>query len=221
MEYAGALRPGRDAWSAVTSVVPGKPPASAASSSRRSARCHRGRDGGRLQRRHRSDRSRTPPPTDPGFDPKPDKCKVTEHGEKVNSEIKIAFIKFGENAGFIETTYSDGTVTYTATDGASLGVTGGFGTKLDIGKVERGAKVDFGAGVNFDYGSTWTFENAERGGGDAEAARRLPGRAGDPQARPVLRDQVPVERCQGAAEAAVAERDARSRPPSTPRASSG
>ena len=103
-----------------------------------------------------------PPPVDPDFDPKPDKCKVTEHGEKVNSEIKIAFVKFGENAGFIETTYSDGTVTYTATDGASLGVTGGFGTKLDIGKVERGAKVDFGAGVTFDYGSTWTFDNAEQ-----------------------------------------------------------
>jgi len=103
-----------------------------------------------------------PPPVDPDFDPKPEKCKVTEHGEKVNSEIKIAFVKFGENAGFIETTYSDGTVTYTATDGASLGVTGGFGTKLDIGKVERGAKVDFGAGVTFDYGSTWTFDNAEQ-----------------------------------------------------------
>jgi hypothetical protein len=101
------------------------------------------------------------PPTDPSFDPKPTRCKVTEHGEKVNSEVKIAFIKIGENAGFIETTYSDGTVTYTATDGASVGVTGGFGTKLDIGKLERGAKVDFGAGVQFDYGSTWTFKNAE------------------------------------------------------------
>lgn len=104
----------------------------------------------------------TDPTPDPSFDPKPTRCKVTEHGEKVNSEIKIAFIKFGENAGFVETTYSDGTVTYTATDGASLGVTGGFGTKLDIGKVSRGAKVDFGAGVKFDYGSTWTFDNAEQ-----------------------------------------------------------
>jgi uncharacterized protein YndB with AHSA1/START domain len=101
------------------------------------------------------------PPTDPSFDPKPAKCKVTEHGEKVNSEVKIAFIKIGENAGFIETTYSDGTVTYTATDGASVGLTGGFGTKLDLGKLERGAKVDFGAGLKFDYGSTWTFKNAD------------------------------------------------------------
>jgi hypothetical protein len=101
------------------------------------------------------------PPTDPGFDPKPKKCKVSEYSEQVNAEVKIAFIKIGDNAGFIERTFSDGTVTYTATDGASLGATGGFGGKLDIGKVERGAQVDFGFGVKFDYGSTWTFKNAE------------------------------------------------------------
>ncbi len=97
---------------------------------------------------------------DPTFDAKPAKCKVGEHGEKVSSEIKIAFIKLGENAGFVETTYSDGTVTYTATDGATVGVTGGFGGKLDIGKVERGAKVDFGADFKVDYGSTWVFKDA-------------------------------------------------------------
>ncbi|SEP70175.1 hypothetical protein [Microlunatus flavus] len=100
-------------------------------------------------------------PTQPPFDPKPAKCKVGEHGEKVNSEIKIAFVKLGENAGFVETTYSDGTVTYTATDGASIGLTGGFGGKLDIGKVERGAKVDFGGDFKVDYGSTWVFKNAD------------------------------------------------------------
>src|SRR5918994_822191 len=82
-------------------------------------------------------------------------------GTSVSARVKIAFIKIGENAGFIERTFSDGTVTYTATDGASLGVTGGFGGKLDLGKVERGAQVDFGFGVKFDYGSTWTFKNAE------------------------------------------------------------
>src|SRR5829696_5065177 len=78
------------------------------------------------------------PPTAPPLDPKPKKCKITEHSEKVNSEIKIAFIKIGENAGFIETTYTDGTVTYT--DGAEVGLTGGFGGKLDIGKLERGVQ---------------------------------------------------------------------------------
>ena len=108
------------------------------------------------------DSSTTPPgTTDPTFDPKPAKCKVGEHGEKVSSEVKIAFIKLGENAGFVETTYSDGTVTYTATDGATIGVTGGVGGKLDIGKVERGVKVDFGADFKVDYGSTWVFKNAD------------------------------------------------------------
>jgi hypothetical protein len=103
----------------------------------------------------------TQPPGEPPIDPKPPKCKMNEHGEKVNSEIKIAFIKIGENAGFVETTYSDGTVTYTATDGASVGLTGGFGAKLDLGKVERGARVDFGGDLKFDYGSTWTFKDAD------------------------------------------------------------
>jgi hypothetical protein len=107
------------------------------------------------------------PPNQPPFDPKPKKCKITEHSEKVSAEVKILFIKVGDNAGFVETTYSDGTVTYTATDGAEVGVEGGFGTKLDVGKLERGAKVDFGAGVKFDYGSTWVFKDA----GEATAMR--------------------------------------------------
>ena len=117
------------------------------------AGCSAGPDGG----------SGTTPPTEPPFDPKPTRCKITEHGEKVNSEIKIAFIKFGENAGFLETTYSDGTVTYTATDGASIGLTGGLpGAKLDIGKVQRGVDVDFGGDFKVDYGSTWTFDSAKQ-----------------------------------------------------------
>ncbi|WP_152361743.1 hypothetical protein [Microlunatus speluncae] len=104
------------------------------------------------------------PPGEPGqptFDPKPDRCTVTKRTEKVSSVIKIAFIEIGDNAGFIETTYSDGTVAYTATDGGSAGVTGGFGAELDIGKLSAGAQVDFGAGVEFDYGSTWIFKNAD------------------------------------------------------------
>ena len=100
-------------------------------------------------------------PEEAALDPKPPRCKMGEHGEKVSSEFKIAFVKIGQNAGFVQTTFSDDTVTYTATDGASIGATGGFGTKLDVGKVERGAKVDFGGDVKFDYGSTWTFANAE------------------------------------------------------------
>jgi hypothetical protein len=103
----------------------------------------------------------TPPnQTPPGFDPKPSRCKTGDHSEKVSSVVKILFFSFGENAGFVETYYSDGTVTYTATDGAEAGVTGGFGGKLDVGKLDGGTKVDFGAGVKVDYGSTWTFKDA-------------------------------------------------------------
>lgn len=92
-------------------------------------------------------------------DPKPTKCKISTHSQEVNSEIKIAFIKIGDNAGFIETKYSDGTVTYTATDGSSLGAEGGVGAKFDVGKLKAGAEVNFGGGLKFKYGDTWTFKN--------------------------------------------------------------
>ena len=45
------------------------------------------------------------------LDPKPKKCKITEHSEKVNSEITIGFVKIGDRAGFCETRGSDGSVT--------------------------------------------------------------------------------------------------------------
>lgn len=48
-----------------------------------------------------------------------------------------------------------------------MGLTGGVGGRIDIGKVERGATVDFGGGLTFDYGSTWTFANSD----EAEAMR--------------------------------------------------
>ncbi|MBO0810947.1 MAG: hypothetical protein J2P23_02755 [Microlunatus sp.] len=95
----------------------------------------------------------------PPFDPKPPQCKISSHSQEVNSEVKIWFIKIGDNAGFLETKYSDGSVTYTATDGGSLGAEGGVGAKFDVGKLKAGADVDFGGGLKFKYGSTWTFKN--------------------------------------------------------------
>lgn len=109
----------------------------------------------------------TPPSTNPPLDPKPPKCRVSRKSEKVNGVVKIGIFKFGENAGFVETVYSDGTVTYTVTDGATIGLETGFGGKFDIGKVKAGAKVDFGGGLKFDYGSTWTFANQD----EADAMR--------------------------------------------------
>ena len=101
------------------------------------------------------------PPTDPGFDPKPLSARSPSTVRRSTPRSRSRSSSSARTPASSRRTYSDGTVTYTATDGASLGVTGGFGGKLDIGKLERGAKVDFGAGVKFDYGSTWTFANAD------------------------------------------------------------
>ena len=96
-----------------------------------------------------------PPHADEDF--QPDKCKVNQTGDKYSSVVQIAFIKVGENAGFTVTEYSDGTVTMMASNGAEIGATGGFGADVAMGEMEAAAKVDFGGGVKFDYGSTWTF----------------------------------------------------------------
>lgn len=95
--------------------------------------------------------------TDENFEP--EKCKLHEIGDKYSSAIKIGFVKIGENSGFVVATYSDGTVTMTATDGSELGAVAGVGADASWDKVKLGLKVDFGADVSFDYGSTWTFEN--------------------------------------------------------------
>lgn len=139
------------------------------------------------------------PPTDPtkpqdsSFDPKPKRCKVTEHGEKMTTAVKIFSFKLGETSGFVQAIYSDGTVTYTAIDGVSVGAEGGFGAKFDVGKIEGGARVNFGAGVSFNYGSTWTFKNIDeakvmRQKMDAYLAEQeklisMPGYTGDPKFR--------------------------------------
>lgn len=90
----------------------------------------------------------------------PDKCMVHREGDQYSSVIKIGFIEIGEHAGFVRTEYSDGTVTLTASDGGSLGATGGFGVDGSWGSAGGGARVDFGGGVEFDKGSTWTFKDA-------------------------------------------------------------
>lgn len=99
----------------------------------------------------------TEPPT---FEP--EKCKIHETGDEYSSVIKIGFIELGENAGFVVTEYSDGTVTMTATNGAEIGATGGFGADAAWGELAADASVDFGGGVKFDYGSTWTFEDIDQ-----------------------------------------------------------
>lgn len=92
----------------------------------------------------------------------PEKCKIHETGDEYSSVVRIGFIEIGENAGFVVTEYSDGTVTMMATNGAEIGATGGFGADAAWGELEAGASVDFGGGLEFDYGSTWTFESMEQ-----------------------------------------------------------
>lgn len=102
----------------------------------------------------------TAPVDDSDFEP--DKCAVNKSSESTSSVVKIGFIEIGENAGFIVTEYSDGTVTMTATNGGSVGATGGFGADASWGTGSAEARVDFGGGVEFDSGSTWSFEDMEQ-----------------------------------------------------------
>lgn len=92
----------------------------------------------------------------------PEKCKIHETGDEYSSVVKIGFIEIGENAGFVVTEYSDGTVTMMATNGSEIGATGGFGADAAWGELEANASVDFGGGLKFDYGSTWSFESKEQ-----------------------------------------------------------
>lgn len=103
------------------------------------------------------DESAEEPPADEAFEP--EKCKMHETGDEYSAVIKIGFVEIGENAGFVVTEYSDGSVTMMATNGAEIGATGGFGADAAWGELEAGAKIDFGANLEFDYGSTWHFED--------------------------------------------------------------
>ncbi|MFV0464235.1 MAG: hypothetical protein ACK5MP_13765 [Nostocoides sp.] len=100
-----------------------------------------------------------PDQAEDGTDFEPQTCTVGKKTTKSSSKIKIAFFEFGEDAGFIETTYSDGHVEMTATNGGQLGLTAGLGADASSENLKLGAKVDFGGGVTFDNGSTWSFAN--------------------------------------------------------------
>lgn len=111
-----------------------------------------------------ADEADPPEADEEAFDPKPDRCRIGQTTDQVSSVVKIGIIKFGEDAALVQTTYSDGSIDLTVTDGAGLGVESGVGARFRAGELEAGAKIDFGAGLEFDYGSTWTFS-----GDDAQA----------------------------------------------------
>ena len=88
------------------------------------------------------------PPEDEDYEPGP--CTVTQSGNQVSSVVSVGIVDFGENAGLERQTMSDGTVTLTATDGGSLGLSSGAGAEVRTGGgVELGASIDFGGGYTF------------------------------------------------------------------------
>lgn len=99
-------------------------------------------------------------PSEPPFEAKPVRCKVGEHGEKLSVEVTVLVLKLGENAALVQTTYSDGTVSSTATNGGQVGVVvSPPGAEVDAGAGEVGEKVDLGGDLKVDAGSTWNFAN--------------------------------------------------------------
>jgi hypothetical protein len=101
------------------------------------------------------------PVTDADF--LPASCMYHQDSTKASSSISIAFIKIGQDNGFIVQKFSDGTVRATVTDGGSVGASGGVGGKFDFGKLgdgkNSGADVDFGGNLKFSYGDTWQFDS--------------------------------------------------------------
>lgn len=91
----------------------------------------------------------------------PGVCTLRETATQTSSKVKLGFITFGENAGFLVAEDSDGTVSVTVSSGAELGAEGGVGAEAGKDGLALGAKVDFGAGLKFEAGSTWTFDSMD------------------------------------------------------------
>ena len=103
------------------------------------------------------------PKTDSDYEPK--NCKVREKSETAGYEVSYGFFSVGEEYGFIEQHFSDGTVRYTLVDKASLSAKYD-GAKFDIGKISQdgskaGADIEVAAGLKFGYGTTWQFASNE------------------------------------------------------------
>ncbi|HEX8497923.1 MAG TPA: hypothetical protein VF661_12075 [Actinomycetales bacterium] len=103
------------------------------------------------------------PLTDADYEPT--NCKVREESESGGYEVSYGFFSVGEEYGFIEQTFSDGTVRHTLVDKASLGAK--FeGAKFDVGKIAADGtgnkgQIEVAAGLKFAYGTTWQFKDAD------------------------------------------------------------
>lgn len=97
----------------------------------------------------------------------PPACMYHEESEQYSSEVSIGFVTIGNNSGFIVSRFRDGRVEVTVTDGAGLGAKGEApGATFDVGKLGQGdnagVDVDFGGGLTFGYGDTWSFDDEDQ-----------------------------------------------------------
>jgi hypothetical protein len=97
----------------------------------------------------------------------PDACLLSEHGQHVSSQVKIAFFTFGQDYGFIEQEFADGSVRVTVVDGATIGLLKETGTNIiDLGKLgtdeAAGTEVKLDATLSFGYGDTWVFDSRQQ-----------------------------------------------------------
>lgn len=96
----------------------------------------------------------------------PPACLRLEEREHGGYTIKVGFVEFGEDHGFIRQEFADGRVRLTVVDSATLGLVKSGDTRLiDLGRLgtdeDAGASVDVGAGVKFGYGDTWEFASED------------------------------------------------------------
>lgn len=101
-----------------------------------------------------------PAPSDEDFLPPP--CLVSQESEQAGYEVRIAFVRIGEDYGFIRQEFADGRVRMTSVNGASLGAQWESGTRiLDLSQLGTdeagGASIDIGGGIRLGYGDTWEF----------------------------------------------------------------
>lgn len=94
----------------------------------------------------------------------PPACLALEESEQAGYEIKVAFLTFGEDYGFVRQEFADGRVRLTMVDSATIGAVKSGDTKIiDLGKLgtdeDAGATVEVGGGLSFGYGDTWTFDS--------------------------------------------------------------
>lgn len=89
-------------------------------------------------------------------DRRPDTCQV-RRVPSAGTSYDVSFARASRGTGFLVTRYSDGTVTLMAATGTEAGATGGLGVENALHQMLAGAKVDFGAGLVYDYGATWAF----------------------------------------------------------------